>query len=327
MSIHDSVDRQLWQEDLAGDSRPELPAHMSRRNHALEARTMRTLGKAKVTVHPMQATPATRHRHAGSALGQLLREWRSTRGISQLELALQAGFSTRHLSFIETGRAQPSRQALLVLAEALDVPLRERNRLFEAGGFAHVYRQTPLDADEMSHIRTVLEFILDKHKPYAALVLDRYSNCLMGNAASERLIQAVVDPALLGEHLNHLRIAFHPLGARRFIANWDEVADRLLRRAERELGHDKDDAAASHLLSELRGYAGSATSRAHAPHITDDLLLPIHIKTHAFELRLFSTIMTLGTPQDVTLQELRIETFFPADQESEKTWRALVAAA
>jgi transcriptional regulator with XRE-family HTH domain len=273
----------------------------------------------------MRTIPATRHRHAGSVLGQLLREWRSTRGMSQLDLALHAGFSTRHVSFIETGRAQPSRQALLVLAEALDVPLRERNRLFEAGGFAHVYRQTPLDADEMSHIRTVLEFILDKHRPYAAVVLDRYSNCLLGNSPSEHLVRAVVDSSLLGEHLNHLRITFHPLGARRFIVNWDEVSRHLLGRAERELGHDKDDPIAVALLSELRGYAGAATGHVQARHIAGDLLLPIHMKTDAFELRMFSGIMTLGTPRDVTLQELRIETFFPADQESEKAWRALTA--
>ena len=111
-----------------------------------------------------------------SPIGKLLREWRSARGFSQLDLAMRAGFSSRHLSFIETGRTQPSRQALLVLAETLEVPLRERNRLLEAGGYAHVYRQTPLDADEMRHVRGVLQFILDRHEPYGAVVLDRYSN-------------------------------------------------------------------------------------------------------------------------------------------------------
>ena len=119
----------------------------------------------------------------------------------------------RHLSFIETGRTQPSRQALLVLAETLEVPLRERNRLLEAGGYAHVYRQTPLAAEEMSpDLRSVLQYILDWHDRYAAVVLDRYSNCLMGNSASGRLIAAVVDPSLISEHANFLRMAFHPLG-------------------------------------------------------------------------------------------------------------------
>ena len=132
-----------------------------------------------------------RNRHTpvhqpGSAVGQLLRDWRTARGMSQLNLAMHAGFSSRHVSFIKTGRTQPSRQALLVLAESLEVPLRERNRLLEAGGYAHVYRQTPLASDEMSHIRTVLQFILDRHKPYAAIVLDRYANCVMSNGVTNR---------------------------------------------------------------------------------------------------------------------------------------------
>ena len=246
--------------------------------------------------------------------------------MSQLDLALHAGFSARHVSFIETGRSQPSREALLILAESLQVPLRERNRLLEAGGYAHVYRQTPLAAEEMSHIRTVLQFILDRHKPYAAIVLDRYSNCLMGNRESERLVSALVDPTLLTEHLNHLRLAFHPLGARRFIVNWDEVARHLLDRAERELGEAKGDETAAALLAELRGYAGSSERQRPSSSVTAaDLLLPIHVRKGDLELRIFSTIMTLGTPRDVTLQELRIETFFPADDASEKTWTRMTA--
>src|SRR5262247_120792 len=197
----------------------------------------------------MQATTQTPDQ--SGTLGQLLRDWRATRGLSQLELAMRAGFSARHVSFIETGRTQPSRQTLLVLAETLDVPLRERNRLLEAGGYAHVYRHTPLDADEMGHIRSVLQFILDRHKPYAAVVLDRYSNCLMGNGASAQLVAAVVDPSLITGHANHLRMVFHPLGARRYIVNWDEVARVLLGRAERELGSATEDEAAITLLKEL----------------------------------------------------------------------------
>jgi transcriptional regulator with XRE-family HTH domain len=243
--------------------------------------------------------------------------------MSQLDLAMHAGFSARHVSFIETGRTQPSRQALLVLAETLEVPLRERNRLLEAGGYAHVYRQTPLAAEEMGHIRGVLQFILDRHNPYAAVVLDRYSNCLMGNGASSQLLARIVDPSLLTEHVNFLRIAFHPLGARRSIVNWDEIAPHLFSRAEGELGHAKDDDTAIALLAELRRYAGSSLRQRPAALSAADLLLPMHIRTNDFDLRMFSTIMTLGTPQDVTLQELRIETFFPADQTSERTWRSL----
>jgi transcriptional regulator with XRE-family HTH domain len=274
------------------------------------------------SIGSMHTSTATHDRQAGSAVGQLLRDWRATRGMSQLDLAMQAGFSARHVSFIETGRTQPSRQALLVLAETLEVPLRERNRLLEAGGYAHVYRQTPLAAEEMGHIRGVLQFILDRHRPYAAVVLDRYSNCLMGNGASAQLLAALVDRSLLTEHANHLRIVFHPLGVRRYIVNWDEVARHLLGRAERELGAAKDDDTGMALLTELREYAGEALSqRLSAPLSAGDLLLPIHIRTGDLEIRIFSTIMTLGTPKDVTLQELRIETFFPADEASEMAWR------
>jgi hypothetical protein len=180
----------------------------------------------------------------------------------------------------------------------------------------------------MSHVRGVLQFILDRHKPYAAIVLDRYSNCLMGNGASDQLLAAVVDPSLITEHGNLLRMVFHPLGARRYIVNWDEVARHLLGRAERELGATKDDAAAVALLEELRGYAGEAVGQRRFAHLSaGDLLLPVHIRKDGFELRVFSTIMTLGTPQDVTLQELRIETVFPADDASERVWRSVTLQA
>lgn len=273
-------------------------------------------------------TAAGTHDHAGRPLGRLLREWRAARGMSQLDLAMRAGFSPRHVSFIETGRTQPSRQALLALAETLEVPLRERNRLLEAGGYAGVYRQTPLAAGEMAHVRGVLQFILDRHDPYAAVVLDRYANCLMANRAAAHLLAALVDASLLGEHANHLRLLFHPLGVRRWIVNWPEVARHILGRAERELSEPAADDEAAALLEELRGYAGPLWhDRAPRAVSAADLLLPIHIRTDRLELRLFSTIMTLGTPQDVTLQELRIETFFPADQASEAVWKTAVAEA
>jgi transcriptional regulator with XRE-family HTH domain len=271
----------------------------------------------------MHTTTATADRQPGSAVGHLLREWRAARGMSQLDLAMHAGFSARHVSFIETGRTQPSRQALIVLAETLEVPLRERNRLLEAGGYAQIYRQTPLAADEMAHIRGVLQFILDRHKPYAAVVLDRYANCLMGNSASEKLVVTLIDSSLVTEHMNHLRILFHPLGVRRWIVNWDEVSRTMLTRAEREL-REANDSEATALLSEIHGYVGpSQHPRPSSVLSVGDLLLPIHIRKDDLELRLFSTIMTLGTPQNVTLQELRIETFFPADEASERSWRTV----
>ena len=260
----------------------------------------------------------------GAAVGHLLREWRTARGVSQLDLAMRAGFSARHVSFIETGRSQPSRQAVLVLAEALDVPLRDRNRLLEAGGYARVYRHTPLDAEDMRHIRGVLQFILDRHEPFGAVVLDRYSNLLMANAASQELFRTIVDPGLIAETHNIMRLVFHESGLRPWIVNWPEVAEHLLSRCERELGGPSADETSRALLADIRGLAGpSATARHAQPLKPADVLLPVHIRRGEIDVRLFSTIMTLGTPQDVTLQELRIETFFPADPESERTIRAM----
>src|SRR5687768_12996705 len=187
-------------------------------------------------------------------VGELLRSWRQSRGLSQLDVAMHAGFSARHISFIETGRAQPSRDALLAIAESLDVPLRERNRLLSAGGFANVYKETQLAAADMAQVRQVLQFILDRHMPYGALVLDRFSTCLMGNAASGTLLAHVADASLLTPNANMLRVVFHPKGVRRFIVNWPDVARVLLDRAERELSL-ANDATAVALLEEIRGYA------------------------------------------------------------------------
>jgi transcriptional regulator with XRE-family HTH domain len=256
-------------------------------------------------------------------VGELLRSWRQSRGMSQLDVAMHAGFSARHISFIETGRAQPSRDALLAIAESLEVPLRDRNRLLSAGGFAGVYKETQLGAADMAQVRHVLQFILDRHMPYGALVLDRFSNCLMGNAASAKLLASVAGPWLLSPSANMLRVVFHPDGVRRFIVNWPDVSRVLLDRAERELVAANDDAAAE-LLREIRGYAGEMAKGASRRLQSADVLLPVHIRKDGIELKLFSTIMTIGTPQDITLQELRIETFFPADEASEKIWRALM---
>jgi transcriptional regulator with XRE-family HTH domain len=271
-------------------------------------------------------------------LGHLLREWRSARGLSQLDLAMRAGFSARHVSFIETGRTQPSRQALLVLAETLDVPLRERNKLLEAGGYAHIYKQTPLAAEAMRHVRGVLEFILQRHEPYGAIVLDTYSNLLMANGPAAALMGSLVDPSLMtpaqpgaaAAPPNVLRLVFHPLGSQRFIVNRHEVLPQLLARAEREMGELSGDETARALLAELRGYvalacvgAGGDTRASPRALNAADLLLPVHFRINGIDLRIFSTIMTLGTPQDVTLQELRIETFFPADPESEAALKQL----
>jgi transcriptional regulator with XRE-family HTH domain len=253
-------------------------------------------------------------------VGPRLRGWRQTRGLSQFELASRAGFSVRHVSFIETGRCHPSREAVLALAEVLDLPLRERNHVLEAAGFARVFHETPLTADEMAHMRGMLQFILDRHLPYAAVVLNRHSTCLLGNEAAARFLPMLVAPSLVTEHCNHYLITFHPEGSRRWIVNWPEVELDLLSRAEREL-NSADDPAGAQLLEEIRSYASVSVADSPAGLNSSGLLLPIHIRKGDFDVRLFSGIMTLGTPHDVTLQELRIETFFPADEDSERCWR------
>lgn len=209
---------------------------------------------------------------------------------------------------------------MLALGEVLDLPFREQNRLLEAAGFARVFRETPLSAHQMAHMRGMLQFILDRHLPYAAIVVDRHWNCLLSNEAATRFFSKLIAPALASQN-NVLRSTFHPEGSRRWIVNWPEVERHHLSRAELEFGSAEDSVGAA-LLSEIRSYTNASTGvHAHtAPH-PGNLLLPLHIRMGELDLRLFTTIMTLGTPQDITLQELRIETFFPADPESERCWQ------
>jgi transcriptional regulator with XRE-family HTH domain len=262
---------------------------------------------------------------ATTSVGPQIRAWRETRGLSQFELASRAGFSARHLSFIETGRASPSREAVLALGEVLGVPFREQNRLLEAAGFARVFRETPLSADQMAHMRGMLQFILDRHLPYPAIVVDRHWNALLSNEGTQRFFSPLTAPALASES-NVLRSTFHPEGLRRWIVNWPEVERQLLRLAELELGTANDSTGAA-LLAELRSYAGAASRvDSHPAAHAGGPLLPMHFRIGQLDLHLFTTIMTLGTPQDITLQELRIETFFPADQDSERCWRLHFAA-
>lgn len=263
---------------------------------------------------------------AATSVGPRIRAWRQTRGLSQFELASRAGFSVRHVSFVETGRAKPSREAVLAFGEVLDLSLRERNRLLESAGFAPLFRETPLSADDMAHLHGVVQFILDRHLPYAAVALDRHWNCLLGNHAATQFFSALISPALSALSKNILRATFHPEGTRRWIVNWPEVERHLLRRAEAQLG-SVDDPAGTALLAEIRGYTGaSAAADARPASPPGDLLLPLHIRRGDLDLRLFSAIMTLCRPNDVTLQELRIETFFPADRDSEHCWQRNFAA-
>lgn len=249
-----------------------------------------------------------------TSFGALLRRWRSVRHISQLDLSLDAEMSTRHLSCVETGRAQPSREMVLRLAEALHVPLRERNALLLAAGYAPLYRQTGLDAPEMEAARYAVELLTAQLEPNPVLVLDRYWNILRMNAGAKRILELFpgcdsVTP------LNGPRLVFHPKALRPIIENWEVVAAHIIRRVHREVADNPSDETLGRLLEELLGYPG-VPSRWRMLDLDGSAppFLTLNYRWKDSTLRWFSTLTTLGTPLDVALQELRIETLFPADE-------------
>jgi transcriptional regulator with XRE-family HTH domain len=256
-----------------------------------------------------------------SPVGELLRDWRQRRRLSQLDVSLEAAVSARHLSFVETGRSRPSRELLLHLAEHLDVPLRERNAMLLAGGYAPVYGQTPLDDGAMAPVRAALDKILAAHSPFPAVIVDRRWDLVTANEPAMALLTDGVAPALLSPPVNALRVSLHPDGLAPRIANLAEYGAHLLDRLRRQ-------AAASHdpglleLLDELRGYPG--VEEGHSEEPADLLFVPLRLRTLHAELTFFSTIATFGTALDVTLAELAIESFFPADRETEAALRANV---
>lgn len=261
-----------------------------------------------------------------SAVGSLLREWRGVRRMSQLALATAAEVSPRHLSFVETGRAEPSREMVLTLARALDVPLRERNAMLSAAGYAPIYRETRLEAPEMEDMRRALGILLRQHEPFLAVALDRRSDILMCNQAYASFLAQLGDERLRLEpyrvlgppRVNALQLLFGP--HRRVIANWDEVATCALDRATRESTVDRDPVRKRIIEECLReAPPGWATRQLGRPA---PLVLPVELVLPNLRARLFCTVSTLGTAQDITLQELRIESFHPADEASERALRA-----
>ena len=246
--------------------------------------------------------------------GVLLRNWRGVRRVSQLDLALDAEISTRHLSCVETGRAQPSREMVLRLAEALRVPLRERNALLLAAGYAPLYRHTSLDAPELEAARRAVEVLIAQLEPNPVLVMDRYWNILRMNAGAQRIL-ALFPGCDSVTPLNGPRLVFHPQGLRPFIENWNVLAAHITRRVHREVADNPSDETLKRFLEELLSYPG-VPNRWRTPDLdgTPPPFLTINYKWKNSTLRLFSALTTLGTPLDVALQELRIETLFPADE-------------
>ena len=247
-------------------------------------------------------------------IGVLLRQWRVTRALSQLDLAEDCGLSVRHLSFVENGRAQPSRGMIVRLADTLGLSLRERNALLLAAGFAPQYRESGLDADAMTRMRQAIELILEHQEPYPAFVIDRYFDVVMANAAAAR-VNAFVMAGRQSRHSNLLHQIFDPEDFRRHIENFDDVARKFIHQLHAELAVTPSDRRLQSLLDEVLRYPGARDawqSCADAPETSP--LLTVNFTSAAGTLRFFETITTFAAPRDVTLDELRIDCAFPADE-------------
>lgn len=262
-----------------------------------------------------------------TAFGPLLRDCRRARKLSQLELALQAQVSQRHLSFLESGRATPSREMVLQLAQALDLPLRTRNRLLLNAGFAGVYRERALEAADMGPAREALQRMLDHHEPYPALVVDRAWNLIMVNAAVPRIFGLLGDLDAVWERVcgdgprNLLKLTLHAEGLRPYIVNLGEIAQTLLARTAHEgLSHPPTQA----VIDEVLRYPGLPRQLRSIDLPSSRLpVLATHFRIGEIDLKLFSMLSTFGTPLDVTTDELRVESFFPLDAMSEQILRGL----
>jgi transcriptional regulator with XRE-family HTH domain len=240
-------------------------------------------------------------------IGPLLKTWRSKRRLSQLDLALEAGVSTRHLSFVETGRSRPSEQMVVHLAEQLDVPLRERNRMLLAAGYAPIYSQRPLN--ELGPVKDALDQLLKSHEPFPAIVVDRAWNVVAANAAIP-MLTAGAAPHLLEPPINALRLSLHPDGMAPRIINLGEWRAHLLRDLEAQVTASNDDEL-TQLLEELQALPGPEGEPG--PH---EVFVPLRIEGPGGELRFLSTRTTFATAVDVTVSELAIESFFPADAQT-----------
>ena len=268
----------------------------------------------------LMATTMTRPADAPQ-VGDLLRDWRLRRRRSQLDLSNEASVSARHLSFVETGRSRPSRELVLHLAEHLDVPLRERNALLLAAGYAPTYRQTALDAEEMAPVRAALDTILAGHQPFPAIVVDRHWNLVTANDAALGVLTEGMAPDLLAPPVNVLRASLHPDGMASRIVNFAQWATHLVDRLRREADLYAD-AQLADLYDELCGYPGVAASSAPLDTVSR-LFVPLVLRAGDGELRFFSTVATFGTARDVTVEELAIESFFPADEATAAALRAI----
>jgi transcriptional regulator with XRE-family HTH domain len=246
-------------------------------------------------------------------LGELLRYWRQERGKSQLDLSLDTGFSQRHLSFVESGRSTPSRDFLSIVSDALNIPLRERNVLLLASGFAPQFSEQRIDAEQMAIVMRAIDRMLRQHEPHPALVLDRYWNVVRTNEAAPRFFGSFVDLEKRPKPRNLLDLMFDPKGMRPFVEEWEKVAGGLLQRVRREAVGQVLDAKLEELLKQLRQYPGVAGLKT--PWAPQSPVLPITFRRGDEHFSYFSLITTVGTPQCITAQELRVECMFPTGVE------------
>lgn len=257
--------------------------------------------------------------------GAELKRWRTHRRLSQLDLSVTAYVSQRHLSFLETGRAKPSREMIIHLATVLNVPLRDRNTWLYAAGYAAVYSEHGLGEPAMEEVRHALELILEAHSPFPAYVVDRAWTLVMTNQPAAALTSMMVSPQdapLFGGNI--LRLLLHPKGLRASIINWESAGAALLSRLEREVADRPGDEVLADLLTEVMAYPDVGELR-HRPEVPTgaDLLVSLDMKTPVGDMRLLTTIATIGAPFDITLEELRLETLLPADRKTEALLRKL----
>ncbi|MEL7225890.1 MAG: helix-turn-helix transcriptional regulator [Cyanobacteria bacterium J06576_12] len=265
--------------------------------------------------------------HSDNSFGQFLRHWRLQRNFSQLDLSMASDVSQRHISFIESGRSHPSRDMVLNLATVLNIPLRQQNKMLTAAGFAPIYSEFDLSAPEVVPIRRALEFTLKQQEPYPALVMDRYWNQMIVNKGAENLLGWLLAgkdiPEAVGSNL--MKLMLHPQGVKARVVSWDAIATHLIHRVYRETLAGGKDEQSQALFDELLTYPG-VRALWQSP-IEDNWQMPLLSTTFSNadrQLSFFTTLTTLGTPQDITLQELRLECLFPADDATEDYYKVSI---
>jgi transcriptional regulator with XRE-family HTH domain len=277
----------------------------------------------------MRSRTASAAESPGTELGALLRQWRNLRGKSQIDLSLDTGISQRYISFVESGRSVPSRETLVALAEALDVPLRDRNVLLLAAGYAPIYSERAWDATEMLSLTRAIERMLRQHDPFPAIVMDRYWNVLMTNDSAPRFFNSFIDMRARKGPGNLLHLMFDPQGMRPFVRDWETLARSLIQRVYRESVGRVVDEKTRELLKQLLEYPG-VKSEWKSPSVSN--IAPVTpVISYGFQwkervLNYFSMVTTVGSPVAVAAQELRIECIFPVDPETEARHAAVMGS-